>query len=173
MPTMIPLASDLLTVLRGGPEGRPFGICQSPNRLFSFGRITIVGASSRRCPEVIIVHADKITERCKEATEIAVAAGKMSAGHLSLVVCLGVPIGAFAETINMSALPPKADIGTQSRHVRFGPEADIGTHLDDQASTRLIEPRKSILPTSTPLWRRMAYAIAMWKKVLGIVICSR
>jgi hypothetical protein len=26
----------------------------------------------------------------------------------------------------------------------------------DQASTRLIGPRKSILPTSTPLWRRMA-----------------
>src|SRR5262249_46677331 len=74
---------------------------------------------------------------------------------------------------SMSALPPKADIETQSRDVRFVPKADIGTHLDDQASTRLIEPRKSILPTSTPLWRRMAYAIAMWKKVLGIVICNR
>src|SRR5262249_26638756 len=27
----------------------------------------------------------------------------------------------------MSALPPKADIGTQSRNVRFVPEADMGT----------------------------------------------
>jgi len=26
----------------------------------------------------------------------------------------------------MSALPPKADIGTQSRDVRFVPKADIG-----------------------------------------------
>ena len=26
----------------------------------------------------------------------------------------------------MSALPPKADIGTQPRHVRFVPKADIG-----------------------------------------------
>jgi len=26
----------------------------------------------------------------------------------------------------MSALPPKADIGTQSRNVRFVPKADIG-----------------------------------------------
>jgi hypothetical protein len=28
----------------------------------------------------------------------------------------------------MSALPPKADIGTQSRNVRFGSKADIGAH---------------------------------------------
>jgi len=35
--------------------GKAFGICQSPNQLFSFGRGTIVRASSRRCPEVIIV----------------------------------------------------------------------------------------------------------------------
>jgi hypothetical protein len=48
-----------------------------------------------------------------------------------------------------------------------------GRTLTDQPTTRLTGPRKSILPTSTPLWRRMAYAIAMWKKVLGIVICSR
>jgi hypothetical protein len=27
----------------------------------------------------------------------------------------------------MSAIPPKADIGTQSRHVRFVPKADILT----------------------------------------------
>jgi hypothetical protein len=28
----------------------------------------------------------------------------------------------------MSALPPKADIGTQSRNVRFVPLGDIGKH---------------------------------------------
>jgi hypothetical protein len=31
----------------------------------------------------------------------------------------------------MSALPPKADIGTQSRNVRFVPKADIGFGLHD------------------------------------------
>jgi hypothetical protein len=30
---------------------------------------------------------------------------------------------------SMSALPPKADIGTQSRDVRFVPKADIVTRL--------------------------------------------
>jgi hypothetical protein len=31
----------------------------------------------------------------------------------------------FSEGCAMSALPPKADIGTQPRHVRFVPKADI------------------------------------------------
>jgi hypothetical protein len=31
----------------------------------------------------------------------------------------------FREVETMSALPPKADIGTQSRNVRFVPKADI------------------------------------------------
>jgi hypothetical protein len=31
---------------------------------------------------------------------------------------------------SMSALPPKADIGTQSRDVRFVPKADIGALFD-------------------------------------------
>jgi hypothetical protein len=33
----------------------------------------------------------------------------------------------FSEVCAMSALPPKADIGTQSRDVRFVPKADILT----------------------------------------------
>jgi hypothetical protein len=32
----------------------------------------------------------------------------------------------FGEPNRMSALPPKADIGTQSRNVRFGPIAEVG-----------------------------------------------
>ena len=32
----------------------------------------------------------------------------------------------FSEQAPMSALPPKADIGTQSRNVRYVPIADIG-----------------------------------------------
>ena len=38
----------------------------------------------------------------------------------------------------MSALPPKTDIGTQSRHVRYVPEADICT------ATKI--------PISSPYW---------------------
>src|SRR5262249_9207833 len=79
---MIPLASDLVTVFRQRVGGEAFVVLQSPNQLFSFGRTSIVGASSRKCPEVIIVHADKIAERCKEATEIAVATGRIFAGHV-------------------------------------------------------------------------------------------
>jgi hypothetical protein len=33
----------------------------------------------------------------------------------------------FSNSRRMSALPPKADIETQSRHVRFVPKADIGS----------------------------------------------
>src|SRR5215472_9787560 len=36
----------------------------------------------------------------------------------------------------MSALPPKADIGTQSRNVRFVPKADIGRPSNDDVSSR-------------------------------------
>src|SRR6516165_2152990 len=35
---------------------------------------------------------------------------------------------------SMSALPPKADIGTQSRDVRFVPKADIRRPLNDDVS---------------------------------------
>jgi hypothetical protein len=35
----------------------------------------------------------------------------------------------FGPFIAMSALPPKADIGTQSPNVRFVPKADIGDLL--------------------------------------------
>ena len=42
-----------------------------------------------------------------------------------------------------------------------------------QPSTKFIAPRKSIFPTSTPLCRRIAYAVVMCKKTLGIVTCSR
>ena len=37
---------------------------------------------------------------------------------------------------SMSALPPKADIGTQSRNVRFVPKADIGTSTRVSPSTQ-------------------------------------
>ena len=35
--------------------------------------------------------------------------------------------------------------------------------LTSHASIQLTGPRKPILPMSTPLWRRIAYAIAIWK----------
>ena len=35
----------------------------------------------------------------------------------------------------MSALPPKADIGTQSRNVRFVPKADIALLIDHLIGT--------------------------------------
>jgi hypothetical protein len=54
----------------------------------------------------------------------------------------------------------KATFSHQNAIGRDGPMSDIAPPFarlnGDQASTRLIEPRKSILPTSTPLWRRMA-----------------
>ena len=36
-----------------------------------------------------------------------------------------------------------------------------------------IEPMKSILPRSTPLWRRIAYVIVAWKKKFGIATWTR
>jgi hypothetical protein len=42
-----------------------------PDRLSSSGRITILGSSSRKCPEAIVVPVDKIAWRCKRVTERA------------------------------------------------------------------------------------------------------
>ena len=39
----------------------------------------------------------------------------------------------------MSALPPKADIGTQSRNVRFVPKADIAPGLFDHLVGALLQ----------------------------------
>ena len=60
----------------------------------------------------------------------------------------------------MSAFHPIATEQRTQFYVGLVPMSDIVPPFarlnGDQASTRLIEPRKSILPTSTPLWRRMA-----------------
>ena len=45
----------------------------------------------------------------------------------------------------MSALPPKADIGTQSRNVRFVPKADIGI-----SATRLVFPITKVQVSARP-----------------------
>jgi N-acetyltransferase len=52
----------------------------------------------------------------------------------------------------MSALPPKADIGTQSRNVRFVPKADIGRLI--RSRRRAHVPAGSVLPAavSGSLW---------------------
>jgi hypothetical protein len=50
---------------------RPFGVRQSPNRLFFIGRIVIVGPILRKCPGVVVVDVDKIAERCKQDTASA------------------------------------------------------------------------------------------------------
>src|SRR5262249_38341606 len=57
-----------LSVSGADAEGRPFGVCQSPNRLSSLGRIVIVNLIHRKCPEVVVVAVDKIAERCGQAT---------------------------------------------------------------------------------------------------------
>src|SRR5215813_2102786 len=44
-----------LSVSGADAEGRPFGVCQSPNRLSSLGRIVIVNPIHRKCPEVVVV----------------------------------------------------------------------------------------------------------------------
>jgi hypothetical protein len=41
----------------------------------------------------------------------------------------------FSELCVMSALPPKADIGTQSRNVRFVPKADILRRIEERRSS--------------------------------------
>jgi hypothetical protein len=40
-----------------------------PNWLSSSGRITILGSSSRKCLEVIVVPVDKIVWRCRQVTD--------------------------------------------------------------------------------------------------------
>jgi hypothetical protein len=40
-----------------------------PDRLSSFGRILIVDPIPWKCPEVLVVAAHKIPERCKQATK--------------------------------------------------------------------------------------------------------
>jgi hypothetical protein len=45
----------------------------------------------------------------------------------------------------MSALPPKADIGTQRRHVGFGPEADI------RRLVALVGPLGDEMPQDEPI----------------------
>jgi hypothetical protein len=52
----------------------------------------------------------------------------------------------FPNVRPMSALPPKADIATRSRNVRYVPKADIGHPIGSPLL------RKSVLP---PAWRDM------------------
>jgi hypothetical protein len=48
----------------------------------------------------------------------------------------------------MSALLPIADIGTQSRNVRFGPKADIGDPLHSQRASR--HGKQAVAVSGTP-----------------------
>ena len=55
----------------------------------------------------------------------------------------------------MSALPPKADIGTQSRNVRFVPKADIPPHVASALLvSRLDHPRTVIRIRAGPGYAR-------------------
>jgi hypothetical protein len=51
----------------------------------------------------------------------------------------------YLEVCPMSALPPIADIGTQSRNVRFVPEADISS----ACQSRCISPKTGMPITGT------------------------
>src|ERR1700758_4033857 len=53
----------------------------------------------------------------------------------------------------MSALPPKADIGTQSRHVRFVPKADSCTAANN-AKLRNRRLQRTAAPTTSYLFMR-------------------
>jgi Abortive infection C-terminus len=81
----------------------------------------------------------------------------------------------FGDLLAMSGVHPIASEKHIFRDGRKVPKTTFSffERETDQAATRLMGPRKSILPMSTPLWRRMAYAVARWKNVFGIVICSR
>jgi hypothetical protein len=56
----------------------------------------------------------------------------------------------------MSALPPKADIGTQSRNVRFVPKADIG-----------VPPRNRVIRAGTYLFRATLFRYGIKKGLLA------
>src|SRR5262249_23076490 len=59
-----------------------------------------------------------------------------------LGVCSGVVLLAqFHSELLMSALPPKADIGTQPRDVRFVPKADINSVWNLRAPARYKRPK--------------------------------
>src|SRR6516164_3011899 len=67
---MIPLASDLLPFPGADAVGRPFGVRQSPNRLFFIGPQCDCGPHSiGSVPEVVVIAVDNIAKRCKQATE--------------------------------------------------------------------------------------------------------
>jgi hypothetical protein len=87
--------------------------------------------------------------------------------HTSLVSVLTGRDFRIGSKTEVSALPLHFRFIPQSRHQQSplrGPVRATSRHCPpfewhtstDQASTRLIGPRKSILPTLTPLWRRMA-----------------
>jgi protein-tyrosine-phosphatase len=48
-------------------------------------------------------------------------------------------------------------------HRRMSAEFRVIKPRPDQASCHVRGPRKAILPMSTPLWRRIAYAVERWK----------
>jgi hypothetical protein len=56
----------------------------------------------------------------------------------------------------MSALPPKADIGTRSRDVRFVPKADIAPLHSITSSARLSNVAKTVSPSALAVLRLMA-----------------
>jgi hypothetical protein len=69
---MIPLASDLLIRFRG--QMRWEGLLEFTSRQTGFsssGRTVIAGPIHQKCPGVVVVAVDKITERCKQATELS------------------------------------------------------------------------------------------------------
>jgi len=67
---MIPLASDLLPFPGADAVGRPFGVRQSPNRLFFIGPHCDCGPHSiGSVPGVVVIAVDNIAKRCKQATE--------------------------------------------------------------------------------------------------------
>jgi hypothetical protein len=56
----------------------------------------------------------------------------------------------------MSALPPKAEIGTQPRNVRFVPKADIGTATRSPSSSALASSEAAIVnPTALAVLKLM------------------
>jgi len=61
----------------------------------------------------------------------------------------------------MSALPPKADMCSATRHVRFGPEADIGPRSEMKDAARLRRRCCKLIG---------AFAMKQWKVALSLAI---
>src|SRR5438105_841279 len=73
-----------------------------------------------------------------------------------------LPFRSYTALAASLAWPKALRIIAAHTHSGFGLTSE-GFEAPNQASRHVREPRKAILPMSTPLCRRMAYAVVRWK----------